>query len=54
MRPFRPPMVAAVAALCLSACEPQESMEPLAPESVEDGQSPSQREAERKIGRAHV
>jgi N-acetyl-anhydromuramyl-L-alanine amidase AmpD len=47
MRPFRPPMVAAVAALCLSACGPQEPVESVSPSAVEDARTPAQREAER-------
>ncbi|MFY0583234.1 hypothetical protein ACN28S_61100 [Cystobacter fuscus] len=46
MRPFRPPMVAAVAALCLSACGPQDTVEGAA-SAVEDTRTPEQREAQR-------
>ncbi|ATB35214.1 Negative regulator of beta-lactamase expression [Cystobacter fuscus] len=47
MRPFRPPMVAAVAALCLSACGPQDAVEGAAGSAVEDSRTPEQREAQR-------
>ncbi|EPX59665.1 Negative regulator of beta-lactamase expression [Cystobacter fuscus DSM 2262] len=47
MRPFRPPMVAAVAALCLSACGPQDTVENAPPSAVEDTRTPEQSEAQR-------